>query len=278
MNILVLGAGMLAHYLRPYRPHFASKTRKDWENFHLCDIRNRESVRTVVESIRPDVVINTAVFGDIGRCEEHPELAEEINHLAHRNVISVCNENDIRLVYISTSSIFSGRTGNYREEDTPHPILVYGQTKLRGEEATRQEAGDWAIFRVTSLFGDYPDRDDFIRQLADSFRAEQTFTLWEQVVSPSYGPFVAQAMMRLVERGAKGIWHVAVPDQLPRYEVGNIVWKFIERGHIKRARTPGHIPGNRTLCVEKLKQELPELEFPDFERCVKSLILEEKQG
>jgi len=272
MRVLVLGAGMLAHYLRPYHLNFASKSGKDWENFHLLDIRNIEALRNVVENEEPDVVINTAALGNIRWCEEHPELAEEHNHLAHRNVVSVCNERGIRLVYISTSSVFSGKMGNYREEDVPHPTTVYGQTKLRGEEATKDEAENWGIFRVTSLFGDYPGKRDFVWQIIHDLGQGKTFTCWDQLISPSYGPFVAKAIMRLVERRARGIWHVAGKEQLSRYDIGTIIRRHVGKGEIRRVNTPEALPGNRSLCVEKLRRELPDLEFPGFESCVRKMI------
>ena len=272
MRVLVLGAGMLAHYFKPYHPHFASKSWKDWENFHLLDIRDIETLRDVVENVEPDVIINTAALGNIRRCEENRELAEEQNHLAHRNVISVCNEKSIRLVYISTSSVFSGKKGNYREEDLPHPTTVYGQTKLRGEEATKNEAEDWAIFRVTAIFGDYPEAKDFVRQLMLELGQGKTFTCWDQVISPSYGPFVAGAIMSLVERAVKGIWHVAGKEHLSRYEIGTIIQQYLKKGESTKVKTPEGLPQNRSLCVDKLKRELPELDLPDFEDCVRMMI------
>ena len=272
MRVLVLGAGMLAHYFKPYHPHFASKSRKDRENFHLLDIRDIEALRDEVEKVEPDVIINTAALGDIRSCEEQPVLAEEQNHLVHRNVVSVCNEKSIRLVYISTSSVFSGKRGNYREEDVPHPTTVYGQTKLRGEEATKDGAGNWAIFRVTAIFGDYPRRRDFVWQLIHELGQGKTFTCWDQVISPSYGPFVAGAIMSLVRKGAKGIWHVAGKEQLSRYEIGTIIRRYLKKGEITRVKTPETLPRNRSLCAEKLKHELPDLQFPGFEDCVRMMI------
>jgi len=290
---------MLAYYLRPYHPgshevHFASKSRKDWLNFHIADIRDPEALEEVVEAVEPDVIINTAVLGEVSKCEEDPELAEEINHLAHGNVISLCGERDIKPVYISTSSVFSGRKGNYVEGDAPHPTTVYGRTKLRGEEATRRGADQWAIFRVTAIFGDCPWRQDFIRKTAHGLRAGRTLELWEQVISPSYGPFVADAMMRLIGKGVNGIWHIAGEEQLSRYEIGKILMRQLEErgagrlkggrgrsaaqdpeagsGRILKVKTPEGLPRDRSLCVGKLKRELPGLEFPDFGSTVRHLL------
>ncbi len=320
MRILVLGAGMVAHFLRPchghfpegsgvsipHEIHFASRTAKEWENFHLVDIRDPKSLEIVTDRILPDVIINTAVLGNIRQCEENPGLAEDTNHLGHRNVINLCNDRGIKLIFISTSSVFSGSKGNYGEEDVPHPTTIYGQTKLRGEEATREESHDWAIFRLTAIFGDYPgDKQDFIRKTIRDLGAGRSFGFWDQVISPSFGPFVAKAIMRLVERDAKGIWHIAGNEQLTRIDIGRMIRERlldtimnitptghgrsaprsrssesgalscncgIDIGEVRMVGTPAGLPRNRSLCVDKLKRELPELDIPDLGSCVEEMI------
>ena len=72
MKILVLGAGMVAHYLRQFQGHskkrddnptlheihFASRTGKEWDNFYMADIRDPQSLERVADMIRPDVIVN----------------------------------------------------------------------------------------------------------------------------------------------------------------------------------------------------------------------------
>lgn len=44
-----------------------------------------------------------------------------------------CKERAIRMIHISTDSVFSGNKGMYVESDTPDPIDTYGESKLAGE-------------------------------------------------------------------------------------------------------------------------------------------------
>ena len=271
-KILILGAGMVAHYLRPYHPHFASRSPRDWDHFHLMDIRDPDSVQHVIEDVDPDVVINAAVFGNIPACERDPMQADQVNHQGQRNVIKVCNDLGIKLVYISTNSVFCGWTGNYSEDHDPHPGTEYGRSKLRGEEATREGSRDWAIFRITSIFGDHPEKQDFVQKAISYLGQGRTFTCWDQRISPTYGPFAAQAIIELVERGAKGVWHVAGNDQLRRDEIGEIVKQRIGRGRIERSPTPTGLPRDRTMSIGKLRKELPDLEIPEFQESLNELV------
>lgn len=281
-KILVLGAGMVAYYLRPFSPSFASRSPRDWEvqysscgeskKFHEVDIRDLEGLRTVISEVDPDVVINAAAFSRIPDCENNPEMAYAVNHLGQGNAIKVCNEVGIKLVYLSTSSIFCGRTGNYSEENIPHPGTVYGQSKLRGERVTIEESDDWAIFRITGIFGDYPEFQDFVKKLILELEAGEAFPCWDQIISPTYGPFAADVIMKLIEKEVNGVWHIAGREQLSRQEVGEIVRQKIGRGTIEKVGTPEGLPANRTVSTVKLENELADLEFPMFGGCVESVI------
>lgn len=291
-RILVLGTGMFGHYLHEVGEashldlHFASRSPRPWKDFHVVDILDREGLRNVVKKIDPEVVINTAVYGNIAGCERDPDLAFRTNRDGQRNVISVCNELGVKVVYISTNSVFCGKTGNYTEEHIPHPGTVYGRSKLSGEEATKQGANDWAIFRITALFGDYPDQMDFVRKIIHELSQGRDFQCWDQIITPTYGPFVAQAILELVDRGVEGIWHIGGIKSYPRHEIGKIIERDLREalgtgnqggigdrtiGTIACIPTPHGLPLNRSFSVEKLKRELPELEFPDFVWTVKEI-------
>jgi len=279
MRILVLGAGMLGYYLHKlsveqadHEIHFASRTSKDWDHFHVVDIQDKESISRVVQRIYPDIIINTAVYGGIKRCEEHPLDAEEVNHWAHYHVIDICNDLGIPVIYVSTNSVFCGQSGNYHEDDDANPTTVYGQTKRRGELATINRADDWSIFRITALFGEFPEQQDFVQKLISELGRGNTFHCWDQVICPSHGPFVADVIYRLIMKRVRGIWHITGNHQLSRYEIGETVRKSMVGGRIEQEPTPHGLPIMRTLNIDKLSGAIPELEFPDFHETVQQLI------
>jgi len=277
-RILILGAGMVAHYLRPlhnspHELHFASRSEKpDWENHHIVDICDPPSLRSTIEEVNSDVVINAAVFGNIQACESNPTEADRVNHQGQRNVIEVCNDLGIKLVYISTNSVFCGRTGYYTEDHIPHPGTEYGRSKLRGEETTRQVSNDWAIFRITAIFGDYPGTMDFLQKAISVLKDGGTMPCWDQRVTPTYGPFLAETIMELIERGVEGVWHVAGNEGLARYEIGDMVQKQIGSGSIEQIPTPAGLPLDRTLSTDKLRSVFPHMNGPTFERSVERMV------
>src|SRR6185369_6159054 len=98
------------------------------------DIASAESVRRVLLTLRPAVVINAAAYTDVDGCETNRELAMQVNGAGVGNLARIAGEIGARLVQISTDYIFDGSKGSPCLEDDPaNPLSVYGESKLAGE-------------------------------------------------------------------------------------------------------------------------------------------------
>ena len=124
------------------------------------DLTDRQGVPRRLETLRPDVVINTAAYTRVDEAEERPELARAINADGVAHLVEACRRLDCLLVQISTDYVFggdAGRTAAYRETDPTAPLNVYGRTKLAGE----RHAAAWAkhlIVRTSGLYGRLGER------------------------------------------------------------------------------------------------------------------------
>src|SRR5947209_3305508 len=98
------------------------------------EVSSLESVRTALSDPQPELVINTAAFHHVEKCEAEPGLAFNINGAGARNLAQVTQETGATLLHISTDYVFDGEKNTpYTEEDAPAPLNVYGNTKLSGE-------------------------------------------------------------------------------------------------------------------------------------------------
>ncbi len=106
------------------------------------------AVKHVIESIQPDVIVNC--IGVINKLVDKigvpitTYLNAELPHEMYR----ICRSKGIRLIHISTDCVFSGKKGNYREEDPSDAEDEYGKTKYRGEVT-----GEGALTLRTSIIG-----------------------------------------------------------------------------------------------------------------------------
>jgi len=98
------------------------------------DICNSEQTQSAIETVAPDLVINTAAFHNVEVCETESAQAFNVNAIAIRDLALLCARNDCELMHFSTDFVFGGESRQpYKETDLPHPVNVYGASKLAGE-------------------------------------------------------------------------------------------------------------------------------------------------
>lgn len=98
------------------------------------DVGDRDSVMAVVSAASPDLIIHAAAWTAVDACESEPDKAWRVNAFGCRNVAEAARVAGSHVVGISTDYVFDGTSESpYVEWDYPHPLSVYGQSKLAGE-------------------------------------------------------------------------------------------------------------------------------------------------
>lgn len=149
MNVLIFGAtGMLGHKLMQVlsQEHTVTGTvRKDISSikgnpvFSSMNILgntsadNPETIRSALENIRPDVVINCIGIVKQLPAAQDPLQSITINALFPHQLAALCRKRGIRMIHMSTDCVFSGKTGCYTENDSSDAEDLYGKTKFLGE-------------------------------------------------------------------------------------------------------------------------------------------------
>jgi dTDP-4-dehydrorhamnose reductase len=105
----------------------------DSNSYAGLDVRSLERLTEVMADFRPQAVINA-----VGIVKQRPTAKEsipslEINSLLPHRLSVLCRAAGARLVHLSTDCVFSGRTGNYSENDQSDAEDLYGRSKFLGE-------------------------------------------------------------------------------------------------------------------------------------------------
>jgi dTDP-4-dehydrorhamnose reductase len=141
-KILILGAsGMAGHMiyyyflsLQKYEIYTTCFRDKISEDSILLNVYDTDSIKTILQEIKPDYVVN-CVGILIRGSKESPENAIYVNayypHLLARLVHELTSAG--KLFHISTDCVFSGNKGNYQDTDTKDALDLYGMTKNLGE-------------------------------------------------------------------------------------------------------------------------------------------------
>ncbi len=139
---------MLGHRLyRLYRDRFETwgtvrGGARQWEELGLFDQRrllggveatNLDTVLRAVAMSKPDAVINCIGVVKQSAAAKDPLPSIAINSLFPHRLAALCQAAGARLIHVSTDCVFSGRKGNYSEEDVSDAEDLYGRTKCLGE-------------------------------------------------------------------------------------------------------------------------------------------------
>ena len=183
------------------------------------DITDLSRLRGFFHSVRPQIVFLAAALTHVDYCEEHPEDALRTNSQGTRNVARMASDFGAHMVFYSTDYIFDGRSGPYDETAVPCPASVYGRSKLEAERAVQEQVSDSLILRTTVVYGWDRASKNFVMQLYQKLQAGIPMLVPEdQWGNPTLVDYLAEASLRLVERGARGIVNVVGRERLPRSE------------------------------------------------------------
>ncbi|HEX9340176.1 MAG TPA: dTDP-4-dehydrorhamnose reductase [Thermoplasmata archaeon] len=172
-----------------------------------------------ISRLAPDYVVDAAAFHDVDRCEDERERAAQVNARAPGVLAEAANGAGARYLFVSTDFVFDGTRGSYEEADPPGPVNHYGRTKLEGERAVLDAGEANQVVRPSVIYGWDDTRLNFATWLLTSLRdrkAVRIVTDW--IGSPTWADSLADAVLRLLALREGGIYHLAGPDRLSRFE------------------------------------------------------------
>src|ERR1019366_7101782 len=93
------------------------------------DFRDFDAYRNDVLAFKPEYLFHLGAYTDLEFCELHSDDTYTTNTLAVENAVSIANELNIPLLYISTAGIFDGEKDVYDDWDQPNPLGHYARSK-----------------------------------------------------------------------------------------------------------------------------------------------------
>ena len=101
------------------------------KNFNILKI---DSMRKYIKKNKPKYILHCAGLSrPMNLHVKDISKSINLNIIGTANVVNVCNEFNIKLIYFSTGYVYEGKRGNYKEKDPLLPINNYAWSKLGGE-------------------------------------------------------------------------------------------------------------------------------------------------
>ena len=120
------------------------------------DLANPDQLRRVLNSLSPELIINTAAYTAVDQAEDEVDACLIINARAPEIMAAYAETTGAGLIHYSTDYVFDGQKRHpYREDDQCHPLNHYGLTKWEGERALAASTAAYFIFRTSWVYAPY---------------------------------------------------------------------------------------------------------------------------
>ena len=190
-------------------------------SYASMDITDRQGIENVLSEFRPDVIIHGAAMTNVDECEQHKELAYNLNVVGTQNIVDAAKELGAHVVHISTDFVFDGLDGPYDEDGIPNPVSYYGQTKLQAEYIV-QTVDSWSILRTVLVIGIAEDlsRNNIVLWAKGALeKAQPIQVVDDQFRTPTLAEDLAQGALLAATQRAQGIFNISGPDFMSIYEL-----------------------------------------------------------
>ena len=198
------------------------------------DITDADQVNEVIKEAAPDAVIHCAAYTAVDAAEDNEEICRKVNAQGTENIAKVCEELDIKMMYISTDYVFDGQGTTPWQPDCKDyaPLNVYGQTKLDGELAVANTLEKYFIVRIAWVFG--VNGKNFIKTMLNVGKTHDRLTVVsDQIGTPTYTLDLSRLLVDMIETDKYGYYHAT-------NEGGYISWYDFTKEIFKQAVELGH--------------------------------------
>lgn len=199
------------------------------------DLRDIKKIRETVRDMSPSLIVNPAAYTDVDRAEEEPEPAREVNAVAPAVLAEEAKRLGIPLVHFSTDYVFDGKKKEpYTEDDLPHPINVYGQTKWQGEQGVQGSGAEFLILRLSWVYG-MRGSNFLLTMLRLGKEKKEIRVVNDQFGAPTWCRAIAEATALIVYRyfvtgeWEGGVFHLPAGGQTSRFGFASRIFELGER-------------------------------------------------
>ncbi len=253
------------------------------------DLSNGSTISSLIESLKPDMIVNAAAYTAVDKAEAEPDLAMQINAYAVATMAECAKKLAIPLIHYSTDYVFNGDNQTpWLETDNVAPINVYGESKLAGEQAIADSGCQYLILRTSWVYG--TRGHNFLLTMRRLAREKDTLSVVaDQVGSPTWSRHIADVTSLIIAQSLSaqsnenfwkqhsGLYHLSGSGQGSWYDFANDIFEHLKQQGETVATlnktttssypTPATRPLYSVMNTDKLAQAF-NLRLPDWKDSV----------
>tara|TARA_B100001057_G_scaffold485414_1_gene565101 strand:- start:2116 stop:2814 length:699 start_codon:yes stop_codon:yes gene_type:complete len=228
-KIIVTGSdGRFAKELKKIK----SKYKFIFRNKKQLNILSLASIKKNFEKFKPDFILHLAGLSrPMSIHDLNINKSIDLNIIGTCNLVKTCNEKNLKLIFFSTSYVYPGKKGNYKENDPVLPWNNYGWSKLGAESAVQ-------MYKNSLIIRACMTEKPFIHKQAFD-NVKSNFIFHEDIV---------KIFLKLIDK--KGVVNVGGKTQT--------IYKFAKKfnKNIKNIKSKGQLPLNMSMSLDKLEKFL----------------------
>ena len=215
-----------------------------------------------------DVIINCAAYTAVDKAEKEQELANQVNHLAVKQLANIANEQKAKSIHVSTDYVFDGESSKpYIETDAVNPINVYGKTKLSGEKALQEAMPNNAIIIRTSwVYSEFGN--NFVKTILRLGQERKELNVVnDQIGSPTYATDLAEVILKIIsnknyqnKEQSTEVYHYSNEGEISWYDFAKEIFKIAKINckvnpiTTQQYTTPAKRPKNTLMNKDKIAE------------------------
>ncbi len=247
------------------------------------DLTDYEMMEEKVQKYSPEFIINCAAYANVTKAEDEYEKAYATNARGVENLCKLAKKYNIFLVHFSTDYVFKGdapENYQYKEDDKPNPVNLYGKSKYEGEQFILKMLNDFLIIRISFLFG--LNGKNFVSSVFNLIKTKENL----KIVSDQFGKStftddLITGLINLLNMKQKGIFHFTNEGRHNRYEFSVEMMKLMNKYYPLKTKiepisadyfpdkTPR--PTNSVLSVSKY-EKITGVKIPTWQNALKRYV------
>jgi len=256
---------------------------------YSLDLGDLQSLKSLIEDLKPQLLINAAAYTAVDQAESEPDLAHRINGEAPAVMAETAHTLGIPLIHYSTDYVFNGQGQQpYQESDPTDPLNVYGHSKRSGELAIESQGGPHLIFRTSWVYG--LRGKNFLLTILRLARQKTALTIVnDQIGAPTWSRSIADLTAQILAQGChnpseffetnRGLYHLTAAGETSWYHFAQTIvaldpnssehcLKTLDPIATQDYPTPARRPAYSRLNNQKLQQTF-NLQLPNWEVLLK---------
>ena len=228
-KILVTGGdGRFANELKKIE----TKYKFVYLNKRQLDVLKESSILKAINKYKPQAILHLAALSrpmnvHIKKISDSINL----NIIGTCNVVNACIRKKIKIIYFSTSYIYPGKKGDYKETDGLHPWNNYGWSKLGGEAAVQMYKNS-LIIRACMTEKPFVHEEAYVN-------VKSNFIFQDQF---------AKLFLKIINK--KGVYNIGGKSQS--------IYNFAKstKSNVKKKISKGEFPLKQNMNIDKLNKVL----------------------